>query len=247
VGSNIANALLVTGTLALLSPIVAGPARRRFDSIVMIGSSFAFVLLAWDRRLATIEGFLLLLGLSLFMYRQVRIGKQGEAPRAGRSDQLEWVLGLPSRTWMIILLIAVGAIWLPIGARLLVEASAEIALHFGISEAVIGLTLVALGTSLPELATVVIATARQQLDVALGNVIGSNILNILAIMGTAAVLSPEPIPIPDQFFWTDFPVMVVSACAIGTFVILGRRLGRRAGGVLLGAYGLYVAFLFGLA
>ena len=243
VGSNIANALLVTGTLALLSPIQAGTERGWFDSMVMIGVSFGLVALALDGALGSREGLMLLVALALFMWRQVRVGKQGEAPGPGRSDQLEWVLGLPSRTWMIILLIVVGAIWLPIGARLLVDASAEIALYFGVSEAVIGLTLVALGTSLPELATVVIAAARKQLDVALGNVIGSNILNILAIMGSAAVLAPGGLRVPGQFFRVDFPVMLVSATVIGAAVILGRSVGRRTGAALLAAYGLYVVFL----
>ena len=231
VGSNIANSLLVTGTLALLLPIVAGPERSRFDAIVMIGVSVGLVILAWDHRIGAGEGTVLLLGLVAFLYRQVRVGRQTVSRPPPRAGDLDWVLGLPSRTWMIVLLIAVGAIWLPIGARLLVESAAEIASHYGVSEAVIGLSLVALGTSLPELATVVIAAARRQLDVALGNVIGSNILNILAIMGTAAVAAPVALDVPPQFFSVDFPVMVGSAIAIGGFVLFGQRLGRRMGAV----------------
>jgi cation:H+ antiporter len=248
VGSNIANSLLVTGTLALLAPIVAGPERRRLDAAIMIVVSVALVGLAWDRSIGRPEGAILLLGLAVFLYHQIRVGRQSSArPPPADSEDLDWVLGLPNRTWMIILIIAVGAAWLPLGAWLLVESAAEIAGHFGVSEAVIGLSLVALGTSLPELATVVIAAARSQLDVALGNVIGSNILNILAIMGTAAVAAPAAIAIPEQFFPIDFPVMVGSALAIGTFVLVGQRLGRRAGAGLLGAYLVYVGFLFGTA
>ncbi len=244
VGSNIANSLLVTGTLAILLPIVAGEERNRFDAIVMMVVSVGLVVLAWDHRIGATEGAILLLGLAAFLYRQVRVGRQSGAERPKRGGELDWVLGLPSRTWMIVLLIAVGAIWLPIGARLLVGSAAEIAGHYGVSEAVIGLSLVALGTSLPELATVVIAAARRQLDVALGNVIGSNILNILAIMGTAAVAAPVAIDIPPQFFPVDFPVMVASAMIVGGFVLFGRRMGRRAGVALLVAYVLYVGLLF---
>jgi len=248
VGSNIANSLLVTGVLALLAPIVAGPNRTRIDAAVMIVASLGLVVLAWDRSIGRPEGVILLTALTVFLYRQVLIARHvGAGPPPSSSEDLEWVLGLPSRTWMIVLLIAVGATWLPIGARLLVESAADIAGHFGISEAVIGLSLVAVGTSLPELATVVIAAARNQLDVALGNVIGSNILNIVAIMGTAAVAAPVAIEIPQQFFPVDFSVMVVSAVAIGSFVLFGQRLGRRAGAALLTSYLLYLGFLFGLA
>lgn len=247
VGSNIANSLLVTGILALLAPIVTGPDRTRLDAGIMIVVSAALVLLAWDRSIGRPEGAVLLIGLTAFLYRQVLIGRQTWAgPPPASSDDLDWVLGLPGRTWMIALLIVVGAAWLPIGAWLLVESSAEIAGHLGVSEAVIGLSLVALGTSLPELATVVIAAARNQLDVALGNVIGSNILNILAIMGTAAVAAPAAIEIPRQFFVVDFPVMIVSAVVIGSFVLVGQRVGRRAGAALLSAYIIYVSLLFGV-
>lgn len=246
VGSNVANALLVTGTLVLLVPLAADAGREHFDAVVMIAASLLLVAVAWDGEIGRPAGGILLVGLVLFLLRQIRSGRSNVDLEKPSGDRLEWVLGLPSRSWMIVLLIVVGATWLPLGANLLVEAAAEIAGHYGVSEEVIGLSLVALGTSLPELATVVVAAARRQLDVALGNVIGSNILNILAIMGAAAILAPQAIGVPQRFFRLDFPVMLASSIAIGACVIFDRRIGGRWGIALLATYGIYVVGMFAI-
>jgi cation:H+ antiporter len=246
VGSNVANSLLVTGTLVLLVPLAAGAGREQLDASVMIAASLLLVIVAWDGEIGGTAGSILLVGLGLFLVRHIRVGRRHAAPEKPSGERLEWVLGLPSRSWMIVLLIGVGATWLPLGANLLVEAAAEIAGHYGVSEEVIGLSLVALGTSLPELATVVVAAARRQLDVAIGNVIGSNILNILAIMGAAAVFAPQAIEVPPRFFWLDFPVMLASALAIGACVFFDRRMGRRWGIALLTTYGAYLILMFAI-
>jgi cation:H+ antiporter len=151
------------------------------------------------------------------------------------------VLGLPDKPGTIALFILVGAVGLPLGASFVVESAVEIAHELGVSDAVVGLTIVAFSTSLPELATTVMAAYRKRTEVAVGAIIGSNIFNILAIMGVGAVLSPRPILVPDGFFTLDFPVMLGAAIALAVFVARGRSIGRVAGIVFVTAYLGYIA------
>ena len=151
---------------------------------------------------------------------------------------------MPPGGWMFALFFAAGAVGLPVGANLMVEAAVEIADQLGVSHAVVGLTIVALGTSLPELATTVVATVQRRTEVAVGTVIGSNIFNILAILGTAAVVSPKPITVPIGFPALDLPVMLGGAALLTLLVWRRRPIGRLIGVFLLVSYGAYLAMRF---
>jgi len=143
--------------------------------------------------------------------------------------------------WKILLFLLLGLIGLPLGANILVDAASEIARNFGVSDTVIGLTLVAIGTSLPELATTVMAAIRKQADVALGNVIGSNLFNLAGIIGVASLVAP--ISVASEFLTYDLWVMLAVSVLMTPFVFLGWRLGRRWGIVLLALYASYVVTL----
>lgn len=243
VGSNVANVLLVAGSLALICPILSEDSDTRVDTIAMLGASLLLIALCMGDEISPVEGILLLLGLTLFLgYKARHVGRIEK-----REARLEFVPGLPGRAWMIALFVVVGSVWLPLGAHLLIGAASAIARDLGVSETVVGLTVVAVGTSLPELATVFVATARRHTDVAIGNVIGSNVLNVLLILGAAAVIPWRAIPVPGQFLWLDLPMLLISALLIAAFTLRGRPLGRSVGILMLLGYGAYVAILYGAA
>lgn len=163
---------------------------------------------------------------------------------AGTSTPLDWVLGLPSRPATIGLFIVSGIIGLPLGARLLVGSAVEIAATFNIPEPVVGLTVLAIGTSLPELTTTVLAALEQRSDVAIGAIVGSNTFNILTIMGITAMLSPEPIPVSSRFLTLDLPVMMASSLVLAVFAWIARPIGRIPGALMLLAYVGYLGALY---
>jgi cation:H+ antiporter len=242
VGSNIANVLLVAGAAAFVYPLTYGEHSVRRDSLVMIGATILLILLSWNGVVGRVEGTILLAGLVGFTVVTAR-----EAARSYRQAEIktpmEWVLGLPTNPWMIALFIVVGAVALPIGAKLMVDASVEMATHFGVDETVVGLTILAFGTSLPELATTVMAAVQKRTEIAIGTVLGSNIFNVLAILGVGAVISPSPFSVPGQFFALDFPVMLGTAVLLSVFVWLRKPIGRPAGIVFVAWYVTYIAVL----
>jgi cation:H+ antiporter len=242
VGSNIANVLLVAGAPAIVYPLVCDRGFERRNASIMLGASIVFFALCLLGDLDPLAGLVLLSGMAiltaytLWAAQRARRGLEPASP-------VEWVLGLPSATWMIALFIVVGAVGLPVGARLMVEAATEVSARFGVSEAVIGLTVVAVGTSLPELGTVVVAVLRRQTEVALGTVTGSCVFNILGIMGLAALISPSPIPVPSGFLYLDLPVMVGAAVALAFVVWFRRSIGRVAGITFVVGYCAYLVAL----
>lgn len=247
VGSNIANILLVVGTLAMLAPVPCDRRRLGPDTLAMLAAGLALVGVAFDGDVARAEGGLLLLGLCAFLGAKVRQALRGKVPAGVSPGDIEWTLGLPSRPWMVFLFLLIGVIWLPLGARLLVEGASLIAAEFGIPEAIIGLTIVALGTSLPELATSFVAFRRGELDVAIGNVLGSNVLNIAAILGAAAVVAPGGLSVDPHVLRLDVPVMMGAMVLVAVLVYRGARPGRTVGAALVGAYLAYVAVLYATA
>jgi cation:H+ antiporter len=242
VGSNIANVLLVAGAAAVVSPLTYGEHSVRRDSLFMVATSVLVVFLSWNGTLGPLEGGVMLGGLVLVNAITAR-----EAARAFRDSELkaplEWVLGLPTNMWVILLFIVVGAVGLPIGAKMVVDASVEIAAALGVSDTVVGLTVLAIGTSLPELATTVAAAVQKRTDVAIGTIVGSNMFNILAILGLAAAISPAPIAVPGGFFSLDFPVMLGAALVITALALLRRPVGRTLGVTFLVAYAAYLLLL----
>jgi cation:H+ antiporter len=242
VGSNIANILLVVGIPAIIAPLACVQASLPRDTGVMLATSVLFVALCVPGPLGRIDGSVLLAGLVLFVIFNVREARIGQK-RPPEPGELERVLGLPHRRAMIALFLVIGILMLPLGASLLIEGASAIAMRFGVSESVIGLTIIAIGTSLPELATTLAAAFQRHADVALGNVIGSNVINLLAIMGVSAVLSPLPIPVPEVFLRLDLPVMIAAAIALSLFTLRRAPIGRRAGILLTAGYGIYLLAL----
>lgn len=249
VGSNIANAWLVLGALAIASPVHGeGGSGDRGDTWVMLSAIGLFVAFAWDGHVSRLEAVLIAAGAPLFIWLKIRQARQGRLERAAKRDgRIEWVLGHPSRPSMIALFLIVGAGCLPLGATLLIEAAAEIAAGLGVSEGVIGATLVAVGTSLPELATSLVAAARRQAEVAVGNAVGSNVFNIVLVLGAAGLLAPNGLPIPRGEWGLDLAVLAISALTMGYFALFGRPVRRPAGIAALILYASYVTGLYALS
>lgn len=243
VGSNIANVLLVVGVPAIIYPLTSSESSTRRDGLVMLAVSLLFVGFCFVGDLGHLTGVVLLVLLGLMSLQTARDAARSQRA-ADRSAPTEWVLGLPSSFWMIGLFVVGGAIGLPLGARLFIDASVDIAERLQVSGAFVGLTIVALGTSLPELTTCVIAVLQRQTGVALGTAVGSNIFNILAIMGVAAVVSPTPIPVPGGFLTLDLPVMLTAALLLTVIVWRRRPIGRVTGAFLLAGYAAFVTALF---
>lgn len=243
VGSNISNVLLVLGLPALLVGIRTDENDCRKDYLFMLGTALLFITLAYAGPIGWPQALLLLAVLAAMMASQVRAGLMFRArrPVPGEEDIELTAAPAPMPGGRMALLLAVGLAGLPLGAHYLVEGATGIARVFGISEAVIGLTLVAVGTSLPELATSITAALRGRADVALGNVIGSNIFNVLAILGIAGLVAP--LPMPAQMLNFDLWVMLAVALALGPFVFRRWQIGRAAGAALVLAYGSYVVAL----
>ncbi|UCF21708.1 MAG: sodium:calcium antiporter [Gemmatimonadota bacterium] len=245
VGSNIANVFLVTGAPAVIYPLACAGSSELRDSVLMVAVSVFLVLLCAAGDIDRTGGLALLAGLAVIAGLTLRaLARSYVIEKKRRAAPLEWVLGLPTNNWLIALFIGAGVLGLPVGARLMVEAAVEVADHLGVSETVIGLTIVAVGTSLPELATTVTAAVQRHTEVAVGTVVGSNMFNILAILGTAALISSDPIPVPRSFLSLDLPVMLGAALILTLLIWRRRSIGRLAGALLLIGYCAYVLALF---
>lgn len=236
VGSNIANVLLIVGLATLLLPAEGWNRTVRRDAVVMILASLALATLAWSGTISRPTGavfVILLLAYVVYAYVDDRRLPAEEQPH----------VDIPAPPVIrSVGYVAAGFLALFFGADQLVNGSVAIARLFGVSEAVIGLTIVAVGTSLPELATSVIAARRGNSDVALGNIVGSNIFNILGILGITAMIAPMT---PDaRFVGFDIPVMVAVALGFAFLLVATHRIGRGAGALMLALYVAYTASLF---
>ncbi|MFW8595556.1 calcium/sodium antiporter [Cribrihabitans neustonicus] len=256
VGSNIANVLLVLGIPALLRSLHTSECSTRKNYTFMLAASVLFIGLSFAGTFTALSGFVLLAALSgvLFIaFREARAHRRSNngngaaaavAEGGGFSEDLEEIEEADPDMpyWRILLFLVLGLIGLPLGADLLVENASVIARLYGISETVIGLTLVAVGTSLPELATTVMAALRRQADVALGNVIGSNMFNLLAIIGIASFVGP--ISVDPGFLSFDLWVMLASSLLLVPFVYLKQDITRAWGVALSALYLIYMVALF---
>ncbi|ETX30919.1 calcium/sodium antiporter [Roseivivax isoporae] len=242
VGSNTANVLLVLGIPSLLAVMHTSEHDTRKSYWVMLASTVLFIGLAFRGVFDWIAGLVLLAGLGLILADNFRDSlRHRRAGQAVPEDDPEEVEGADPEMawWKIAVYIVLGLVGLPIGADLLVDSATEIAQRFGVSDTVIGLTLVAVGTSLPELATTVAAALRRQADVALGNVIGSNMFNLLAIIGVASLIAP--MEVDPSFLRFDLWVMLAASLLLIPFVLLRRNLTRVWGVILTALYAAYVA------
>ena len=242
VGSNIANVLLVLGLPAVIAPLAPCGSDAHRNLYFMIAATVVFSAMALSGAITFWMG-LVLVGVTLVMVGDsLRQGQLANGDSTGDLAELEDIDPYMA-PWKIWGLIIVGLIGLPAGADLLIEGAKSIALAMGVSETVIGLTLVAIGTSLPELATTIMAALRSQSEVAIGNVIGSNIFNITAIIGTAALVAP--LSVPEEILSRDLWVMIGSSAVLIPFVLLCRSMGRVMGTGFLLLYTVYLYVAFG--
>jgi cation:H+ antiporter len=243
VGSNIANILLILGISALITPIAVAPGTFRLNGPVLVGASLLAVLFFSFGEIGRWAGFVfvaLLLAYTLTAYWSERRGLKDEAI-SHLADEIE---ALPPRhaSWAVYLgLTAGGLLGIVVGAALLVDGAVSLARSLGVSETIIGLTIVAVGTSLPELATSVIAAFKRHGDVALGNVIGSNIFNLLGILGVTALY--RPIAVPVEILDFDSWVMLAATALVIVFALTRAKIERWEGAALLAGYGAYLAVL----
>ena len=243
VGSNITNVLLILGVSALIAPLVVARQLIRVDVPIMVAVSVLALVFSLDGGISRVDGAILAALLAGYILLQVRLGR---ADPAAADTTLDTVDGPPrgARAWILnIALVGGGLALLILGANWLVDSATQIARQFGLSELVIGLTVVAVGTSMPEIATSIIATIRGQRDLAVGNVVGSNIFNILGVLGVAAVVSPTGIPVSPAAVNFDIPVMIATAVACLPIFFTGHSIQRWEGAVFLGYYVAYTAYL----
>ncbi|MBO9398934.1 calcium/sodium antiporter [Shimia sp. R9_2] len=242
VGSNIANVLLVLGIPALLAPIQTSHCNSRRNYVLMIAATVLFIGVASAGFFTFTSGLILLAGLTIALgsaFYQARCHRKAEAACAMEDEEEVEGADPDMPWWRIFVFLILGLIGLPLGADLMVDNAEVIARRYGVSDTVIGLTLIALGTSLPELATTVMAALRRQADVALGNVIGSNLFNLLAIIGVTSLI--HPIRVDPDFFEFDFWVMLASSLLLIPFVFLRQDLTRIWGVVFTALYLIYIA------
>ncbi|MCS6806195.1 MAG: calcium/sodium antiporter [Acidobacteriota bacterium] len=244
VGSNIFNILLILGVSALITPLAVHQRLVRLDVPLMIGISIFVYLISLDGKLSRLEGALLLAGIVsyiVFLIRQSRRESQqikeeyaqefGEA----QSEEGHWAVQVG--------LVIIGLTALVVGSNWLVDSAAAMAKALGVSDLIIGLTIVAAGTSLPEVATSVMAAIRDERDIAVGNVVGSNIYNLLAILGAASVVAPDGVAVAPAALHFDMPVMIAVAVACLPIFFTGHAIARWEGALFLGYYIAYTLYL----
>lgn len=235
VGSNTANVLLIIGMAALISPMLHWDRAVKRDAAVMVLVAIAALFLVQFDVIGIGAGLAMVAVLAAYLTYAYFADRDGGAA----SETLPVATTGPAATAG---LLAAGLVLLFVGAESLVRGATAIARDVGISEAVIGLTIVAVGTSLPELATSLVAAIKRNSDIAIGNVVGSNIFNILAILGITAIIAP--VEVSSNFAAFDVPVMLGVCLLFGALLWWGRRIGRVTGGLFLAAYVAYTAYLF---
>jgi len=233
VGSGIFNILVTLGLSALIIPLRVSRQLVRLDIPLMIGASLLVFILAWNKDLGRFDGILLLGALALYLGLLLRQSRHSTRPHGTRPQETR-------QSWLIsVLMILAGLAMLVFAGRLLLGAAVAVATDLGLSERVIGLTVVAVGTSLPELATSLIAALRGQRDIAVGNVIGANLFNLLGVLGLTALLAPAPLSVSPNALDFDLPVMLAVAALCLPVFYSGYRVTRAEGLLLLGLYLVY--------
>ena len=248
VGSNIFNVLFILGASALIAPLVVNAQLIRQEVPVMIGASLLLWALAADGRISGLDGALLfglVVAYTVFLVIQSR--RETQATKQEYADEVVPKGGWDSHWSVQVLLVMTGLGMLVLGSTLLVEAAIAVARAMGVSELVVGLTIVAAGTSLPEVATSIMATIRGERDIAIGNVVGSNTFNILAVVGASSLAAPAPLAVAPSVLAFDLPVMTAVALACLPVFFTGRQIARWEGVVFLGYYVAYTAYLILLA
>jgi len=239
VGSNIANILLILGVAAVLTPITVSPETVRRDGTLVVATSVLLLAAGLFGVLGRPAGIVFIVLLCAYMWFLLR---HGRVPDDVLPDGIEVRKG-PGELAISGIITAVGIAVVIAGGRLLVEGAVELARLLDVSETVIGLTVVSVGTSLPELATTLMAVLRKAPDIALGNVLGSNVYNILGIGGITATVTP--LPVSAHMLRVDMPLMVAISILLVVLALRLGTLGRKTGLLFLAGYGVYVGLLFG--
>jgi len=245
VGSNIGNVLFILGIAALITPLAVAQNMVRRDVPLMIAASAGLWVMALDGMVSRLEGFMLFAGIVAYTVYAIR---EGRRESAAVRNEYEAAFGAERKPAMResalnLALVAGGIGLLVIGAGWLVDGAVVIARWLGLSELIIGLTIVAIGTSLPELATSVIAAIRGQRDIAVGNIVGSNLFNILGVLGLTAIVAPAGVAVPQVALNFDIPVMTAVAVACLPVFFSGYQISRWEGGLFLAYYIAYAAYL----
>jgi cation:H+ antiporter len=245
IGSNIANILLILGLAAAIAPLIVHKQLLQFDVWVMLIASLLLWLMAFDGVLSRLDGLALFLGILLYTGWSIHTSRKQERKDAevrslaGQSEKPP-----ESARWLNNTLLLIGGLtMLVVGSDWLVNGASQVARVLGVSELVIGLTIVAVGTSLPEVATTVAATIKGKRDLAVGNAVGSNIFNILLILGTTALVSTSGIPVSQQALTFDIPVMLIVSVLCLPVFFTGWTISRWEGGLMLGYYAAYLLYL----
>jgi cation:H+ antiporter len=245
VGSNIFNVLFILGAAAMISPLIISRQLIRQDVPIMVFISVVALLMTLDGNISRLEAGILFAGLLSYTWFLFRQGKAKGADTV--DEEVEAMLKSNTPAWQNVLLVIGGLILLVLGARWLVESAIEIARAWGVNEAVIGLTIVAAGTSLPEVVTSIVATIRGERDIAVGNVVGSNIFNILCVLGLSGLVSPIPLIAGEQMAMVDIPVMVGVAVLCVPLFFIGSVLNRMEGLLFMLLYIAYTWYLVAMA
>ena len=247
VGSNIFNVLLILGISALIVPLIVAQQLVRFDVPVMIAASIVILLMGMDGTIGRIDGVFLFAGVVAYTVFLIRQSRREESAEVKAEYEAEFGdKGTPS-ILKNVGLIVVGLAGLMLGSKWLVDSAVSIAEAFGVSELVIGLTIVAAGTSMPEVATSVMAAIKGERDIAVGNVVGPNIFNILCVLRLSSTVAPSGITVSDAALRFDIPVMIAVAVACLPIFFAGYRISRFNGAAFLFFYIAYLVYLIMVA
>jgi cation:H+ antiporter len=266
VGSSIANVLMILGSSAIILPLLVKVQLVRIDIPFMAALSILFLLLAIDGGFSRVDGLILLVLLVLYIAVAIILsrrdghvdelrgpgasiatasaGRVGQTARTSGDTMTEAVEDVEARGSIgrDVVLVLIGVVLLVVGANILVKGATGIATAFGVSDLIVGLTVVAIGTSLPELATSIVAVRRGQRDLAVGNVVGSNIFNIGAVAGMAAMISPTGLPVPESALALDIPLMIAASVVLLPLAFTGSVIARWEGGLLVALYVSYLLY-----
>jgi cation:H+ antiporter len=244
IGSNIFNVLFILGVSAVVTPLVVNVALIRRDVPVMIGASVLVLILALDGALSVTDGLILsVLAIVYVSFLVVQSKKEQREAQKQFAEELPEADSSLSAIVRDLVFIAIGLVFLVLGADWLVGAATKIAKEFGVSDLIIGLTIVAVGTSLPEVAASIAASIKGERDIAVGNVVGSNILNIMLVLGPTVAIG-GPLEIDAAVLGFELPIMVAVAVACLPIFFIGNRVSRPEGALFLGYYVLYSVFIY---
>lgn len=245
-GTNVVNLLLILGLSALILPLAMATRTLRFELPVMAGAAVLMLVLSLDGKLSRVDGIILVGCAIAYTVAVVRMTRRESRVVAGEYTETyapTEVATTTRPTWVHVLMMVAGIAVVVVGADWLVDGAVGMARGFGVSDALIGLTVVAIGTSAPELVTTVVSTVRGNRDIAVGNLLGSSIYNILLILGLTCVVAGDGLLLPASLVRIDIPMMVAVALACVPIFVTGRRVSRGEGGAMVAIYLAYLTFL----